>query len=56
MGWMDMRQSTIPADALDMVVVVTADPLYGETGDEPWQHEKANINLVDDFIASFTTE
>lgn len=49
-----MRQSL--ADALVMVVVMTADPLYGETGDEPWLHERANIDLVADFIASLMTE
>jgi hypothetical protein len=37
-------------------VMVTADPLYGQTGDEPWSHEKANINLVADFIASLPGE
>ena len=37
---------------LDLVVVTTADPLYGETGDGPWNHEKSIINLVTDFIAS----
>jgi len=32
-----------------MVIVVTADPLYGQHGDRPWKHEKANLNLVADF-------
>lgn len=36
----------------DLVVVVTADPLYGQFGDGPWALEKANLNLVADFIAS----
>lgn len=41
---------------LDMVIVTAADPLYGETGDETWNHEKAIINLVADFIASLPSE
>jgi hypothetical protein len=41
-------------DEYDMVVVVTADPLYGQTGDEAWRHERANLNLVGDFIASLS--
>lgn len=36
----------------DMVIVVTADPLYAQHGDEPWQKEKENLNLVGDFVAS----
>jgi CubicO group peptidase (beta-lactamase class C family) len=36
----------------NMVVVVTADPLYGQMGDGPWALEKDNLNLVADFIAA----
>jgi hypothetical protein len=36
----------------DMVIVVTADPLFGQHGGGPWGHEKANMSLVGDFIAS----
>jgi len=35
----------------DMVVVVTADPLVGDHGGGGWSLEKANLNLVADFIA-----
>jgi CubicO group peptidase (beta-lactamase class C family) len=35
----------------DLVVVLTADPLWGEHGDGPWALETANLNLVADFIA-----
>ncbi len=35
----------------DLVVVVTADPLYGQFGDGPWALEKSNPNLVANFIA-----
>ncbi len=36
----------------DMVVVVTADPLWGQHGGGPWGREKENLNLVGDFFAS----
>jgi CubicO group peptidase (beta-lactamase class C family) len=39
-------------DDLDMVIIVTADPLHLRWGDEPWRLEKANLNLVADFVAS----
>jgi len=39
-------------DDLDMVVVVTSDPFYEVYGSESWKHEKANFELVADFIAS----
>ena len=39
-----------------MVIVLTADPLYLQHGDGPWRHEKANLNLVADFIASLPSE
>jgi CubicO group peptidase (beta-lactamase class C family) len=40
----------------DLVVVATADPLYKQHGDQPWKLEKANLNLVADFIASLPAE
>jgi hypothetical protein len=43
-------------DDLDLVVVSTADPLYAQIGDEPWSLERANLNLVADFIASLPSE
>lgn len=36
----------------DLVVVLTADPLWGQHGDEPWTLERDNLNLVADFVAS----
>jgi hypothetical protein len=35
-----------------MVMVTTADPLCGQTGEGLWSHQKANINLVADFVSS----
>ena len=50
--WGHGGQLIVVVDSLDLVIVTTADPLYGQTGDGPWNHEKAIINLVADFIAS----
>jgi hypothetical protein len=35
-----------------MVIVLLADPLHLQHGDGPWKIEKANLNLVADFVAS----
>lgn len=37
---------------LDMMIVLLADPLHLQYGDGPWKIEKANLNLVADFVAS----
>jgi hypothetical protein len=39
-------------EELNMVVVVTADPFYDTYGSASWKHEKANFELVGDFIDS----
>ncbi len=42
---------------LDMVVVVTADPFYGKEAHwDSWKYEKANIELVANFISSLPLE
>ena len=43
-------------DDLNMVIVVTVDPLHLQWGDGPWRLEKASLNLVADFIASLPGE
>jgi len=35
-----------------LVIVLTSNPLQGEHGGGPWEREKANLNLVGDFIAA----
>ena len=42
-------------DEFDMIIVLTGDPFYGNHF-ESWPSEKANINLVADFIASLPSE
>jgi hypothetical protein len=41
---------------LNMVVVVTADPFYLVNSSESWRHEKANFELVGEFIDSLPAE
>ncbi|MGD1992174.1 MAG: serine hydrolase [Anaerolineae bacterium] len=52
LAWGHGGQQIVVLDDLDLVIVVIADPLYGEHGDRPWRIERANLNLVADFIAS----
>ena len=52
LAWGHGGQLIFVLDELDMVIVTTADPLYGQTGDGSWNHEKEIINLVADFNAS----
>lgn len=55
-AWGHGGQLIVLLDDLNMVVVVTADPMYEVYGSESWQHEKANIELVGDFIDSLSAE
>ena len=56
LAWGHGGQQIVLVDELDMVIVVKADPLFAQHGDAPWRHEKANLNLVADFIASLPSE
>jgi len=56
LAWGHGGQQIAVVDDLDMVIVVTADPLFGQHGDTPWKREKENLNLVADFIASLPGE
>jgi CubicO group peptidase (beta-lactamase class C family) len=56
LAWGHGGQQIALLDEFDMVIVVTADPLVGQHGDRPWRLEKANLNLVADFIASLPSE
>lgn len=56
LAWGHGGQQIAVIDDLDMVIAVKADPLIGQHGDAPWRHEKANLNLVADFIASLPSD
>lgn len=49
------QQITLVRDA-NMVIVVTADPLFGDHGGGSWRKERANLNLVADFINSLPSK
>jgi hypothetical protein len=56
LAWGHGGQQIVVLDDLDIVIVVTADPFWEEHSSRSWKHEKANINLVADFIASLPSE
>ena len=51
-AWGHGGQQIALVPEMNMVIVVTADPLVGEHGDSSWAREKQNLNLVGDFIAA----
>lgn len=55
-AWGHGGQQIALVEELGMVIVVTADPLVGEHGGGPWSREKANLNLVGDFVRSLFSE
>ena len=56
MAWGHGGQQIVLLDDLDMMIVFLADPLHLQHGDEPWKIEKANLNLIADFVASLPNE
>lgn len=56
LAWGHGGQQIAVVPELDMVVVVTADPLYRRSGDREWALEKANLNLVADFVAGLPAD
>jgi CubicO group peptidase (beta-lactamase class C family) len=55
-AWGHGGQLIVLLDALDMVVVTTADPFFGQHDGDSWKHEKATMNLVAEFIESLPSE
>ena len=56
LAWGHGGQQIVLLEELNIVIVVTADPLFAQHGGDAWSHEKANLNLVADFIASLPSE
>lgn len=55
-AWGHGGQLIVLLDDLDMVIVTTADPFFGQHSDESWTHEKATLNLVGNFINSLPSD
>jgi len=55
-AWGHGGQLIVLLDELDMVIVTTADPFFGQHDGGSWKHEKATINLVGEFIKSLPGE
>jgi CubicO group peptidase (beta-lactamase class C family) len=55
-AWGHGGQLIVLLDDLNMVVVVTADPFYLVNSSESWRNEKANFDLVGQFIDSLPAE
>jgi CubicO group peptidase (beta-lactamase class C family) len=52
LAWGHGGEQIVLLKDLDMVIVVTVDPLHGQHGGGPWKKEKASLNLVADFVSS----
>jgi CubicO group peptidase (beta-lactamase class C family) len=52
LAWGHGGQQIALIEPLDMMIVLLADPLHLQHGDEPWRIEKGNLNLVADFVAA----
>ena len=55
-AWGHGGQLIVLLDELDMVIVTTADPFFGQHDGQSWKHEKAIMNLVGNFIKSLPNE
>ncbi len=51
-AWGHGGQLIVLLKDLDMVIVTTADPFFGQHDGNSWKHEKAIFNLVGEFIES----
>jgi len=52
LAWGHGGQQIALVPDLDLMIVLTVDPLHKQHGGGPWKIEKANLNLVADFVAS----
>lgn len=56
LAWGHGGEQIVLLKGLNMVIVVTVDPLHLQHGGGPWKKEKASLNLVADFVASLPIE
>ncbi|MBI9046147.1 MAG: serine hydrolase [Anaerolineaceae bacterium] len=56
LAWGHGGQLIFLVQDLDMVIVVKSDPFWMQHDGQSWKHEKANINLVADFINALPIE
>ena len=56
LAWGHGGEQIALVDELNMVIVLTVDPLHKQHGGKPWKIEKSNLNLVADFIASLPSD
>jgi len=56
LAWGHGGQQIALLEDLDMLIVLTVDPLHKQHGGGPWKIEKANLNLLADFIASLPSD
>jgi CubicO group peptidase (beta-lactamase class C family) len=55
-AWGHGGQLIVLLDELDMVIVTTTDPFFGQHDGNSWKHESATINLLGEFIKSLSGE
>ncbi len=55
-AWGHGGQIIAVLDEFDMIVALMADPMFLQHNDDAWRHEKNNLNLMGDFIASLPSE
>jgi CubicO group peptidase (beta-lactamase class C family) len=55
-AWGHGGQFIVLEDDIDMVIVLTSYPFWLEHNEESWKYEKANLNLVANFIKSLPGE
>ena len=55
-AWGHGGQLIVLLDDLDIVIVTTADPFFGEHSGDSWRHESAIMNIVGRFIKTLPAE
>ncbi len=56
LAWGHGGEQIVLLKDLDMMMVVTVDPLHLQHGGGPWKKEKASLNLVSDFVATLPAD